>query len=325
MGPCQLREWRVLRTSQTTQRGNAADYLHLMRPTDWLKNLLVLAALVFGSRLTLWTEFRAAASATIAFTFLSAGFYAINDALDRVSDRAHPLKRHRPVARGTIASGNAMLFGTALIAVGCSAGFLISGKVGLVLILYALLQVVYNAGLKRVPFYDVAVLSVGFVLRAAAGAAAIHAHISVWFMLGVYFLCLYLGFIKRMADLTTALNNGAVAWHSPAGYDDLTELNWNAAVSGALAVATYLAYTLSNHAQVIFGYKALLFALLSPLVIVAMQRLYRRARQGCSDRPLDAFTQDAGFRMSVLLFVAITILMLYESHVGPWLSKYLLN
>ena len=126
-------------TFQTTQRGNAADYLHLMRPTDWLKNLLVLAALVFGSRLTLWTEFRAAASATIAFTFLSAVFL-INDALDRVSDRANPLKRHRPVARGTIASGNAMLFGTAPIAEDSPPLFSISGKVGLVLILYAPLQ-----------------------------------------------------------------------------------------------------------------------------------------------------------------------------------------
>ncbi len=311
--------------SRVTGRGSAADYLRLTRPTDWLKNLLVLTALVFGSRLTLWTDFRAAAAASLAFTLLAAGFYAINDALDRFSDRAHPLKKHRPVAAGEIASTRAVLFGAGLICAGLAAGFLLSGKVGLVLILYALLQAIYNAGIKRVPFYDVAALAVGFVLRAAAGAAAIHTHISVWFMLGVYFLCLYLGFIKRMADLTTAMNNGAVNWHSPAGYDDLTELNWNAAVSGALAVGTYLSYTLSNHAQVIFGYKALLFALLSPLVILAMQRLYRRARQGCSDRPLDAFTQDAGFRMSVLLFVAITILMLYESHAGPWLSKYLLK
>jgi decaprenyl-phosphate phosphoribosyltransferase len=303
----------------------AIDWLHLMRPTDWLKNVLVLAALVFGSRLTLWADFRAAAIAAIAFTFLSAGFYAINDALDAATDRAHPLKRHRPVAMGLITPGGAILFGAALITVGLAVGFLISNKVGLVLILYALLQAAYNAGIKRVALYDVAALAIGFVLRAAAGAAAIHAHISVWFILGVYFLCVYLGFIKRIADLVTAVNNGAANWHSPAGYDDLTELNWNAAVSGALAIGTYLSYTLSNHAQVIFGYKALLFALLAPLVILAMQRLYRRARQGSSDRPLDAFTQDAGFRTSVLLYVVIVILVLYESHAGPWLSKYLLN
>jgi len=311
--------------SPASRRAGVLDLLHLMRPTDWLKNLLVLAALVFGSRLTLWKDFRAAAVACVAFTLLSAGFYAINDALDVASDRAHPLKRHRPVASGAVAVGGAMLFGAILISAGLLIGFLVSGKVGLVLILYALLQVIYNAGLKRVALFDVAALAVGFVLRAAAGAAAIHAHISVWFILGVYFLCIYLGFIKRMADLVTAENHGTSNWHSPAGYDDLTELNWNAAVSGALAMGTYLSYTLSNHAQVIFGYKALIFALLAPLVILAMQRLYRRARQGASDRPLDAFTQDAGFRAAVLLFVAITILLLYESHVGPWLSKYLLN
>jgi decaprenyl-phosphate phosphoribosyltransferase len=311
--------------SQAARRASPLDWLHLTRPTDWLKNLLVLAALVFGSRLTLWRDFCAAAVAAMAFTLVSAGFYAINDSLDAQSDRAHPLKRHRPVANGAIAASAAMVFGIVLIAAGLAVGFVLSNKVGLVLILYALLQIIYNAGLKRVALYDVAALAVGFVLRAAAGAAAIHAHISVWFILGVYFLCIYLGFIKRMADLVTAVNNGAANWHSPAGYDDLTELNWNAAVSGALAVGTYLSYTLSNHAQVIFGYKALLFALLAPLVILAMQRLYRRARQGSSDRPLDAFTQDAGFRTSVLLYVVITILLLYESHVGPWLSKYLLN
>ena len=191
-------------SSSTARRGSAGDFLRLMRPTDWLKNLLVLAALVFGSKLTLWMDFRAAAAATVAFTLLSAGFYAINDALDRVSDRSHPLKRHRPVATGAISAGNATLFGVVLIAAGLAGAFVISMKVGLVLILYTLLQVIYNAGLKRIALYDVATLAIGFVLRAAAGAAAIHAHISVWFMLGVYFLCLYLGFIKHMADLTSA-------------------------------------------------------------------------------------------------------------------------
>jgi decaprenyl-phosphate phosphoribosyltransferase len=311
--------------SETERRSRAIDFLCLMRPTDWLKNVLVLTALVFASKLTLWTDLRAASAAAVAFTLLSAGFYAINDVLDRDSDRCHPLKRHRPVAAGTISAGSATVFGIALITAGLAGGFALSSKVGLVLILYALLQVIYNAGVKRIALYDVGTLAVGFVLRAAAGAAAIHAHISVGFMLGVYFLCLYLGFIKRMADLTSAVRNGSSHWHSPAGYDDLPELSWNAAVSAALAVGTYLAYTLSSHAQVIFGYKALLFALLAPLVVLAIQRLYRRAIQGCSDRPLDAFTQDAGFRTAVLLFVAITVLMLYESHFGPWLSKYLLN
>lgn len=306
-------------------RSAVSNLLRLARPTDWLKNLLVLTPLVFGSRLNRGAEFTAAAVACIAFTLLSAGFYAVNDAIDAPVDRTHPLKRRRPVANGDVSPATAGIFGLTLIAAGLLIGLACSNKVALILLFYALLQVTYNARLKRALLFDVAALSVGFVLRAAAGAAAIHAHISVWFMLDVYFLCLYLAFIKRLGDLKSAQRNGAADWHSPAGYDDPQELNWNAAVSAALAIGTYLSYTLSNHAQVIFGYKALLFALLVPLVLVAMQRLYRRALQGSSDRPLDAFVEDRGFRACVFLFIGAAVLLLYESHVSKWLSHFFLN
>ena len=86
-------------------------------------------------------------------------------------------------------------------------------------------------GLKRVMLVDVVTVALGFALRAAAGAVAIDVRISPWLVLCVFFLCLYLGFIKRLCDLTSAEARGKGQWRSDAGYDDRAELNWLLGVS----------------------------------------------------------------------------------------------
>ena len=294
--------------------------LRLMRPGDWVKNAFVLPAFVFAlptaqqPDLVRWAV--ATLAAVIAFCLIASGFYAINDVLDVEKDRLHPIKQLRPVASGQVVPRTAMTLGITLILSGLVVGAAVNKKLLLVLLLYALLQAVYNARLKRVNFVDVVCLAIGFSLRAAAGAVAIEVQLSVWLLLCVFFLCLYLGFIKRLCDLTSAAAAGHAAWRSPAGYDSLTELNWLLGVSAVLAVMTYIMYTVSEHARIQFGQvKQIGFALMTPLVLIAVHRFYRRASHGVSDSPLDALRSDFAVIGSVVLFGVGTVMILYVPQV----------
>ncbi len=200
-----------------------ASLFKLMRPGDWVKNTFILPALVFSlpgllsagaaiAPLALST-----ALAVIAFCLLASGFYAINDAADAEKDRLHPVKSRRPVASGAVPPATAMIFGLVLIACGLGIASIVNWLLVITLGLYAGLQVAYNLRIKRVMLVDVVALALGFALRATAGAVAIEVQISVWLLLCVFFLCLYLGFIKRLCDLSSAEAAGDTGWKSPAG------------------------------------------------------------------------------------------------------------
>lgn len=302
-------------------------YLRLLRPGDWTKNILVLPALVFARKLgDVQAEIHTAV-ALVAFIALSCGFYCLNDAVDVNEDRAHPVKRKRPVAAGEISPASAAILGTALIVFGIVAGFCVNRFLGLTCLLYVALQLAYNIKLKRVMMVDVTTVALGFVLRAAAGAAAISIQLSIWLALCVFFLCLYLGLIKRLCDLTSAQrasletsDPGSQSWHSAAGYESGIELSWLLAVSGVLAVMTYLLYTLSGHAAELFGNGAIGLALLTPLVVIAVHRFYRRAISGLSDRPIEAILRDRVIRTCVLLFAFGVLVSVYLPSARVWLG-----
>lgn len=322
-------------SSQTTSRASdpsaLVDWIRLIRPGDWVKNVFVLPAFVFtipellrraenvgGQEIS--TMVLATLGAFAAFCFTASGFYCINDVLDAEKDRGHPVKRRRPVAAKRISAKSATVFGIILIALGITLGFVVTRGLGVVIILYVLLQASYNMGCKRIAIVDVVWVASGFALRATAGAAAIHVPISLWLVLCVFFLCLYLGFIKRLCDITSAKQAGKIEWKSPAGYEHQGELNWLLGISAVLALVTYLMYAMSDHAWEQFGARAIGFALLSPLVLIAMHRFYRGATTGNSDSPFAALRRDPGVALAIVLFGVGTIVSLYMPGVDRWLS-----
>lgn len=313
-------------------RSPAAAVLALMRPGDWIKNVFVLIPIVFWlagpGRSTpvdeAMVKMRLAAVAFACFCLVASGFYCINDALDAPQDRTHPVKRRRPVAAGEISARMALVLGVALIAASLALAVVVGRGLVTVVAIYALLQVGYNLRLKRVPFVDVATIALGFCLRAIGGGVAVTAPISVWLLLCVFFLTLYLGFIKRLCDLASAESarraGATVEWKPRAGYGSRDELNWLLAVGGVTTILMYLMYSLSEHARQLFGERAVGFALLSPFVMVVIHRFYRRANLGLSDSPLETLTQDRAVLVAVLCFVAGTLAVLFVPQVADFLT-----
>ena len=321
--------WRVWAGGVDTSHMSA--WLRLIRPGDWTKNVFVLVPIVFW----LPGEGRAAGAPPAgdlvgdvvwmfaAFCLAASGFYAINDAIDARSDRLHPVKRQRPVASGAIGSVQALVAGLVLVASALACAAIVSKAAVAVLATYVALQVTYNLGLKRVAFLDVSCLAVGFCLRAAGGAIAIEIAISVWLLLCVFFLTLYLGFMKRQCDMVSAGRSGAT-WTTSAPYRGTAELDWLMGVSATMTTLMYLMYSLSSHARGIFGVRALGLALLTPLVLLVVYRFWRRAAEGRSDSPLSALIEDPLVRVGIAGFAAGAWAILYVPGVQSVLERVLL-
>ena len=304
------------------------DFLKLMRPQDWVKSIFILPAIIFSipgldpaERASVLPEWMSATALTvIGFSLLASGFYAINDALDVKLDRRHPRKCHRPIAAGRITPAAGVRFGLILVIIGTLIGFYVDRAVGGVMVAYLILQFLYNVGLKRIAIVDAVVLATGFGMRATVGAFAIDRPVSTWLLGCVFFLTLYLAFIKRMSDLAAA-REASAAWKSPAGYEDRFELNWLLGMSGVTVVLSWVLYGLSSHAVSLFEGRAAGFALLTPFVLIVVHRFYRRANRGERDSPLMAMREDPVILASLFLFIAGLLACLYVPAVEDLLAR----
>ena len=183
-----------------------------LRPRQWVKNVLVIAAPAAAGSQTL-TDGNVLFSvfiAFVAFCMAASSVYLINDAMDVEADRAHPTKRFRPIAAGVLPVGLAYGMAVVLIiaAIGISVLFA-HPALAIVVAVYIVLQLMYCFGLKHQPVLDIAFVSSGFLLRAVAGGAAAEVEISQWFLLVMAFGSLFMAAGKRYAELSLHLKTGA--------------------------------------------------------------------------------------------------------------------
>ena len=174
------------------------------RPRQWVKNLLVLAVPAAAGVLAEPAVIRDTALAFAAFCLASAGTYLLNDVADRDADRAHPVKRSRPVAAGELSPGAATAAGVGALVLGCLVAALADPALALVVGAYVVLTTAYSRWLKHVPVFDIAVVAAGFFLRAVAGGVASDLFISEWFLILSGGGSLFLVTAKRYAELRGA-------------------------------------------------------------------------------------------------------------------------
>lgn len=243
-------------------------WLRAWRVNQWTKNGLVFLAWFFAladdtqaAHARGWAAFLLVCGMALAFSLVSSAFYLLNDVSDYDADRLHPVKRNRPVASDAISKIAAVRAALALFAFGFAFpcylvlrhpdrtwGFA-------VLLVYAVMQCFYSGGLKRVPYVDVLVIALGFVLRAVAGAAVIDARISPWLLACAFVLSLFLALAKRRNEKSTAAaSRAALVGYHPVVLDVLIGL------SAVSAAGVYLAYTLSADTVTRFGTHALAYS-----------------------------------------------------------------
>lgn len=126
----------------------------------------------------------------------------INDIADRKSDRLHPFKKFRPIAKGDITTPQAVFISIVGITIALYSAIFLEKFFFYSLLGYLLLQTAYTFWLKNIIIIDILTIATGFVLRIYAGAFLINAHLSVWFLLCVISVSLFLATGKRRAELT---------------------------------------------------------------------------------------------------------------------------
>jgi len=174
--------------------------LRAMRPRQWLKNVLVAAAPGAAGVLDRSEELVATLVAFVAFSLAASGTYLLNDAADVEADRAHPTKRHRPIASGAVPEHVAWVVGAVLLLAGIAVGALADWRCAAVIAGYVALTTAYSLGLKRVAVVDLLAVASGFVLRTIAGAVATDVPISNWFFIVASFGSLFMVAGKRHAE-----------------------------------------------------------------------------------------------------------------------------
>ncbi len=172
-----------------------------LRPKQWVKNVLVFSAPLAAGALFRWDVLRPTLGALVAFAMVSSAVYLLNDARDVDEDRQHPRKRFRPVAAGEISVPAALVLSAVVCAAGLGLGFWVRPALGVVLIVYVVLQVGYTVVLKHQPIVDLAIVALGFLLRAMAGGVASGIPLSQWFLLVASFGSLFMVAGKRYSEI----------------------------------------------------------------------------------------------------------------------------
>jgi 4-hydroxybenzoate polyprenyltransferase len=215
-----------------------------LRPRQWSKNLLVFAGLVFAAKLGDAGRWAEALACFAAYCAVSSAAYLANDVRDREADRAHPVKRARPIARGELSPRAALMLSAALtLAAGAICAVL--GPLSLALVAgFAALQAAYTLGLKHVVLIDVLAIAGLFVIRAAAGAAAVDVRISPWLLLCTALLALFLALAKRRGELVLVGAERTPGRRVLEGYS-LELVDQLVAIVASSTVIAYAVYTLT--------------------------------------------------------------------------------
>jgi len=190
------------------------------RPIHWTKNLSVFAALLLSGYLFEKTQLNLTIWAFISFCFITSATYIINDIFDRKRDRLHPIKKFRPIASGDLPIPLAIV--EALVLIVGSVSVISIGHLDpiflSIILIYLVLQVLYSIKLKNIAILDIIIIAAGFVLRVYAGGFVINAHLSVWFLLCVISVALFLASGKRRAELNTMTEAEGTTRKSLGGY-----------------------------------------------------------------------------------------------------------
>ena len=280
-----------------------------LRPTQWAKNLFVLAPAVFSSLLMHPEILVRAALALAAFCFASSAVYLVNDLRDREEDRRHPLKKFRPLAAGTLKVSTAVAAVVVLLGVAAAASAWLGPSFAAILGAYLLLNILYTFWLKHMVILDVMSISLGFVLRVEAGAVASRVEVSRWLLLCTIFLALFLAFSKRRHEIT--LLAGAAAGqrrvldqYSPAFLDQMIN------VVTASAVVSYALYSVAPETVQKYNTRDLVYTI--PMVLYGIFRyLYLMYQQPGERNPTEAILRDPPFLINMALWGAAVVWIVY--------------
>lgn len=279
--------------------------LSALRPKQWSKNGILIAALIFSQRfreIQPWLQF---AQAFCAFCLLSSSGYIFNDIRDRQADRLHPKKRLRPIASGRLPVGLAWAEAGAALLVGAVIAGALSPAFLAVSLLYLVSTLSYSLYFKQHVILDVMFISAGFLWRAAAGAVAIDVSISPWLLTCTAFLSLFLGFNKRRGELMLLEDGASGHRKNLSEYSEALVIEFQAITTSG-TIISYALYT------VLASPTPWLLLTLPHVLYGIFRYIYLVSVRGETGAPDEILLKDRGILLTCVFYVltAVAVLLL---------------
>lgn len=289
-----------------------SNLLKLIRPHQWLKNVFVMIPMFFGGSLLDPSDIRASVVTFFAFSFIASSVYCFNDIIDVEADRRHPVKCKRPIASGAISVRSAWALMALMFLLSVGTVCLLDTyshviNVGLVILIYYILNILYCSKLKQYAIVDVCIIAFGFVLRVLAGGFATVIALSKWLVLMTFLLTLFLSFAKRRDDVLRMNETGEPPRKNTIRYN-LTFINQAITITASVTLVCYIMYTVSpevvNRFHSDLLYLTSVFVLLGLLRYIQITVVDKRSGDPTKMMLRDRFTQ------CVVLLWALTFLVL---------------
>ena len=296
--------------------------IKVARPVHWVKNLSLFAALIFSRQLFSSIPFARVFWAFIAFNLASSAAYIFNDVLDAKLDKLHPIKKNRPIASGklSVPVALAVAFAFALVSLYLSA--CLNSLFFFLVLTYIVFQVAYSLGLKNIAIIDILIIAAGFIIRVYGGAFVIDAHLSVWFLLCVISVALFLASGKRRAELNLVKRTSEITRKSLNVYKREL-LNSYVTMFGNAAWMSWALYSffespkatvpvwlfLAELSRTTTISKMLMITI--PIVIFGIMRYQSLIFEGRTEAPEKLLLTDRPLVVSAVLYATLVIWVLY--------------
>ena len=288
-------------------------FLQIMRPLHWTKNMFVFAALIFGQKLGEPLAVGRAIGGFFCFSLAASAVYIFNDIIDRKTDRLHPEKCNRPIAAGSVTLGSASLACLLCAIVAIIGSFVLAHNFALIILIYVGLMILYSLLLRRIMILDCVVISIGFCLRAIAGAVVVDVPISPWLIICTFALCLFLAFSKRRSEIAQLREDSELFRRTLAGYTPEL-LGHMLDVTSGLAVICFLLYAMDDRTLRIFGTNNLVYT--TPLVLYCIFRFSALIQKGKFSDPVQLILHDLPFQTGFVLWIISCIGIIYADRLG---------
>lgn len=288
------------------------NLIRLIRPKQWIKNLIVLLPVFFGGALLHPSAIYAGLITALSFSFAASSIYCLNDIIDIEDDKHHPIKCNRPLASGAISIPQGYTLMLLMLILSMASTFLLYDhqlETAGVIAFYWLLNIGYCLKLKQYAIIDVCIVAFGFVLRVLAGGISTSIHLSKWIVSMTFLLMLFLSFAKRRDDVVRMNETGHAPRQNTIRYN-LTFINQAITITSSVTLVCYIMYTVSP--ETIQNFHTDYLYLTSVFVLVGLLRYIQIAVvDKKSGDPTKVILRDRFTQLIVLAFGLAFLFIIY--------------
>jgi 4-hydroxybenzoate polyprenyltransferase len=287
------------------------NYIKLVRVPQWIKNFFVFVPLLFSRHIFDKDFFLNSFTAFLMFCLVSSIIYIFNDIVDIEADRAHPVKKNRPLPSGKIPIRNAIIVLIVFLAV---TGFFLPAMnlhFRLFLLAYFIMNIFYTFLFKHMVLLDIFSIALGFMLRVLAGASVIHVEVSSWLILTTMFISLFLGVMKRRSELVLVNEVPVKNTRKVLSSYSLNFIDQMSTIAAAGVIICYALYTVSERTVKLFQSEYMIYT--TPIVVFGIFRyMYLVYMDNKGENTGEIMMTDIPMIVTVILYVITTILIIYK-------------